>query len=260
MTLRALRISHEATLIVADTDADLIHVGCLLARHGIATPLAISLDSGLFAITARVLDTLKSGDVAFLISGLSPALSDRGHRLVRAARDNGFPIESVPGPSLPVTALVTSGFPAGCFRYLGELVQQTSAHRALLSSVVAERCTLVLQVPSGQLSEVLPDLAGSLGERPLALVWAPGGRVGDIWRGMIGSVPEEYLNRRDPTPVLLVVGRAREWVACWDEDRLRAEIRVCRNQGLGAKEISQQLAGESGWPRRDIYRLAAGAG
>jgi hypothetical protein len=45
----------------------------------------------------------------------------------------------------------------------------------------------------------------------------------------------------------------------WDEERLRGEVQAQLDKGLGAKEVSQQLAAESGWPRRDVYRLAVEA-
>jgi 16S rRNA (cytidine1402-2'-O)-methyltransferase len=256
MTLRALRILDEVVLIVADMP----QIDRQLACHGITTPLMIPSDANPSVNVARILETLQAGDVALLISGLSPAPSAQGHQLILASLDHGFPVKTAPGPSLPVTALILSGLSAGSFRFLGELPQQAGVRRVLLASLEAECRTLVLLVPSGRLPEVLPDLAGILGERPVALIRTAGGAVRDIWRGVIGGLPEEHLHRLDPAPAILVVGGAREPVALWDGQCLRAEIRARRDQGLGAKEISQQLASESGWSRREIYRLAAEAG
>lgn len=256
MTLRALRILNEAALTIADVP----HADRLLADHGITTPVMIPSDRAFSDDVARVLETLQSGDVALLTLGLLPGPSDLGHHLIHASLDHGFAVETVPGPSLPITALILSGLPSGSFRYLGELPQRIGARRALLASLEAERRSLVLVVPPGMLPENLRDLAGLLGERRLALFRVAGGETPRIWRGMIDGLPEEYVRWSDPAPVILVIEGEREPAARWDEQRLRAEIEVRRDQGLGAKEISQQLAGESGWSRREIYRLAAVAG
>jgi hypothetical protein len=51
------------------------------------------------------------------------------------------------------------------------------------------------------------------------------------------------------------VGGAPE-AARWDEEKVRQQIQALQDQGYGAKAISQQLAAESGWPRRQVYQLA----
>ena len=60
--------------------------------------------------------------------------------------------------------------------------------------------------------------------------------------------------------LVLVVGGARERVVRWDEGQLMAEILALRQQDQGASQIGRQLAARSGWPRREIYRLAVQAG
>jgi len=54
----------------------------------------------------------------------------------------------------------------------------------------------------------------------------------------------------------LIVGGAPAEPARWEEERLRTEARRRLALGLGSKETSRQLAAESGWPRREVYRLA----
>ena len=59
-----------------------------------------------------------------------------------------------------------------------------------------------------------------------------------------------------PGPCVLVVGGSQAGTVRWQEDQLEAEIQARLKQGLGTKGLSRQLALESGWPRREIYRLA----
>ena len=79
-----------------------------------------------------------------------------------------------------------------------------------------------------------------------------------VWRGTVS----EATALPDPTApswtgrCVLVIGGAGKWVERWDEDVVRAEVQVLLQQGLGVKEVSRRLAAESGWARREVYRLA----
>ncbi len=247
ITPRALRLLGEVVLVVAD---DVGHARRLLAGHGLDTPLLASTNAEL---PLRALD---SGDVAILSEGWSPAPTGPSFQLVRAAIERGFAIVPVPGPCLPLTALVVSGLPADSFVFLGELPPQLASQRELMASVAGERRTLVALASPRALPELLADLCGVFGDRPLVVVTASGGATAVAWRGTLGDAPGEALVEPGSEPCVLVIGGAREPVARWDEERLRVEVRRCVEQGLSAREIGRTLTAESGWPRRAIYRLA----
>jgi 16S rRNA (cytidine1402-2'-O)-methyltransferase len=221
----------------------------LLDHHGIATTTSSVPRNGQF-------DVLAEGDVAYLFSELSPAVPEAGRRLVHAALDGGYPVAPVPGPSLPITALVLSGLPADSFVYLGELPQNSVERGELLAATSLEPSTLLALVPHALLRLVLTDLHNAFGDRPMVLVAssATGARV--IWSGRL----EENAAVSDlgmiSSTLVLVLGGAPVGVGRWDEGQLNSAIQGLLVEGLGAKEISQQLAGASGWPRREIYRLA----
>jgi 16S rRNA (cytidine1402-2'-O)-methyltransferase len=202
----------------------------------------------------RALRKLERGDVSILTTGWSPGPSGPEYRFVRAAIEQGFPIVAVPGPSLPVTALVVSGLPADSFFYLGQLPRQPEDRRALLASVASERRTFIALEAAQCVADTMIDLDAALGDRPLA-VMASGQTPESVWRGTIGGAAEYLVDMPDQDPYVLVIGGVRELARRWDEAQLRDEIQLCLDQGLGAKEISRKLAVESGWPRREIYSL-----
>jgi 16S rRNA C1402 (ribose-2'-O) methylase RsmI len=80
------------------------------------------------------------------------------------------------------------------------------------------------------------------------------------WRGTLGQACEPGGTQPLSEPCVLVVGGAREQVTRWGGGRLRTEVQARLDQGLSAKEIGRELAAESGWPRREIYRLAVEMG
>jgi hypothetical protein len=72
----------------------------------------------------------------------------------------------------------------------------------------------------------------------------------------LAQSPDPLLGQHASGALVLVIGGAQEQAARWEEARLLAEVRALRKQGLRASQIGRQLAAESGWPRRVIYRLA----
>ena len=156
---------------------------------------------------------------------------------------------------MPITALIISGLPASSFACLGQLPPQPAA---LLSSVAVEQRTIVIEAPPGHLSQVVDSLYTTFGERPLVIVTASDRGAEVVWRGTITlfATASPVIQRR----CLLVVGGASAETTRWSRDILCAEIRAALDRGLGAKEISRELAASSGWRRRKIYDLAVRLG
>lgn len=247
LTLRAQRIVAEVGLVLAG-EPDRAHA--LLAKAGIEASVAAPLDVQALGVALAV------GDVALLLDGCRLGLDDAGRQLVQAALEAGHPVVPVPGPALPLTALVISGLPADSFVYLGELPPAGAERREVLEMVAGEPRTLVLLEGGASLADSLVDLLAALGDRPLAVVTARDKEGGGVWRGQLAVAAEDGDVLCGET-CALVVGGATEAPAVWGEARLAAEIERRASEGRGAKEISQMLAPVSGWPRREIYRRAA---
>src|SRR3546814_18236920 len=92
-----------------------------------------------------------------------PGISDPGERLARAAIDAGHAVEVVPGPSAGVTALVTSGLPAGRYAFEGFLPRKGSGRTARLAELSTERRTVVLYEAPHRLARTLADLVVACG-------------------------------------------------------------------------------------------------
>src|SRR5688500_352874 len=84
---RARRILGEVDLIAAE---DTRHTGAMLKRLGISTPLLSNHGFNERARVERFLEALAGGDVALVSDSGTPAISDPGAILVRAAAGAGF--------------------------------------------------------------------------------------------------------------------------------------------------------------------------
>src|ERR671936_1375867 len=83
-------------------------------------------------------------DVALVSDAGTPALSDPGEQLVRAAIDGGHEVVPIPGANAAVSALVASGLPTREFTFVGFLPKKSGERRGFLERLVAARRTAVV--------------------------------------------------------------------------------------------------------------------
>lgn len=119
MTLRALRILKEVTLILAE---DTRTSKRLMQHYEIATPLRAFHAHNEHKVTDRLVAELQAGaEWALVTDAGSPGISDPGFLLVRACVEAGVRVEALPGATALIPALTASGLPADKFHFEGFL-------------------------------------------------------------------------------------------------------------------------------------------
>jgi len=251
VTLRALRVLEEASLIAAE---DTRRARVLLERYDISTPVTSYFEGNRRRKLRKVLAALERGDVALISEAGMPGLSDPGYELVRAALERGHRVVSVPGPSAPITALVVSGLPGDRFLYLGFLPRRPAQRRALLERVAAMAWTLVVFEAPHRLREALADLEAVLGgDRPVAVCRELTKQFEEIWRGTLSEARARFATQEPRGEFTLVIGGAEE--EKWDEEQVRAALEERLVRGVPRPQAAREVAGLSGWGRRQVYEL-----
>lgn len=83
----------------------------------------------------QIINALKNGlDVALVSDAGTPTISDPGFKLVRECIAYGIKVESIPGPSSVISALVTSGLPTDKFLFLGYPPKKVGHRKKLFQS------------------------------------------------------------------------------------------------------------------------------
>ena len=170
ITLRALRVLRDCDAIVAE---DTRRTRALLTAHGIPATGRSILSLPAFDEQRRipaVLERLDRGEtVALVTDGGTPAISDPGARLVRAARERGDVVTPVPGPSALVAALSASGLDASAFCFLGFLPRTPGKLVRTLSAALELERTVAFHESPLRLAKTLGIAAGVLGEREVTV-------------------------------------------------------------------------------------------
>lgn len=253
ITLRALKVLREVRLIAAE---DTRRARILLERYEISTPVVSYFEGNKDRRTRELLDALDEGDIALISEAGMPGLSDPGYELVRASIAAGHRIVAVPGPSAPITALVVSGLPTDQFVYLGFLPRRRARRRALLAEVAGEPRTLVAFEAPHRLRDSLADLQEILGDRPIAVCRELTKRYEEIWRGTISEVRTRLEQEKPRGEFTLVVG-GNPGRRKWDKEAVRAALEERLRAGMPRPQAVREVAGLSGWNRREVYSLKA---
>jgi 16S rRNA (cytidine1402-2'-O)-methyltransferase len=167
VTLRALDILRTADVIAAE---DTRVTTSLLRRHGIGTrPVSLHAHNEA-SRSVELMQALRDGQsVALVTDAGTPAVSDPGARVVRAAREAGLRVVPIPGASALVTAIAGAGLRAESFAFLGFLPSQDKARRALVEPLAPLPLALVVYEAPHRVRATVEWLHGVLGERDLVV-------------------------------------------------------------------------------------------
>ena len=162
---RARETLQACSVIAAE---DTRHTGTLLKAFGIASPLVSLHDHNEAQRIPDLIQRLQGGASVALVSDAgTPAISDPGFGLVRAAAAAGIEVIAVPGPCAAIAALSIGAQPTDRFCFEGFLPARPAARRARLQALASDTRTLVFYESPHRVADTLADCAAEFGaERP----------------------------------------------------------------------------------------------
>lgn len=145
ITLRAVNVLREVDFVLAE---DTRTSSYLLKHLGIEKKLHSHHKFNEHATVKMVTESIAAGRDAALVSDAgTPGISDPGFLLVRSCVKAGIEIETLPGATALIPALVQSGFPCDRFCFEGFLPQKKGRNKQLLSYVDEERTMIFYESP-----------------------------------------------------------------------------------------------------------------
>jgi len=160
MAPRSIEILKNCSLILAEDT----RTSSIVTRHfGINTPMYAHHKFNEHETTGPIVNRLLAGETIALISDAgTPAISDPGFMLTRACRENGIEVETVPGPTAFVPALVNSGLPCERFTFEGFLPQK-KGRATRISELAEEPRTMIIYESPLRLVRTLKELSEAFG-------------------------------------------------------------------------------------------------
>lgn len=195
MTARGLKALKESAVVFCE---DTRRTRNLMSHFGLTAPLE-RYDENDERSVEKVLERLRRGQAVSLVSdGGAPGISDPGRKVVAAARREGLPVNSLPGPCAVTTAVSGSGLPGDSFVFLGFLPRTSSKRRKALEAVKDLNETTVVYESPFRVVELLDDAIAAFGGTSQCVIVRELTKIHEEWlRGTIAQVRETLAQRKE---------------------------------------------------------------
>lgn len=258
ITFRAVRILKDVSLIAAE---DTRHTRILLEKYGISTPLTSLYDQIEREKSGFIVEKLKEGrDVAFVSDAGTPGVSDPGYILVREAISSGIRVSPVPGASALIAALCVSGLPMGAFVFMGFLPSVKSKRSQLLEKMRGEEKTVIFYESPNRLVDSLRDIGEIWGNRQVVVSREVTKIHEEFVRGSVKEALTWFSEKAVKGEITLIVDGFHEPKRLLSDEEIirRMEVLLDREgETVSTKDAADRISGETGEPRRRIYKLLA---
>jgi len=208
ITYRAVEILANVDLILAE---DTRHASKLLKHYKIRSPVQshhmFNEHKSVESICARIL----SGKATALISDAgTPGISDPGFLLVRTCLEKGIPVETLPGPTALIPALVNSGLPGERFCFEGFLPHK-KGRKKRLTDLEKEPRTMIFYESPYRLLRTLDDMTSHFGPDRQACVSRELSKLyEENIRGSLSYLSEHYKNKTPKGEIVIIVAGKKE--------------------------------------------------
>lgn len=191
--------------------------------------------------------------IALVSDAGTPLISDPGYKLVRAAREAGIAVTSIPGASAAITALTLAGLPSDRFLFAGFLPAKDKARRDTLAELSTVKATLVFYETGPRLLDTLGAVDEVLPGREVAVARELTKLFEECRSGSASELIGHYTQHPPKGEIVLVVGPPREReVSAADADELLREALRDRKPSQAAAEVARA----TGLDRKMLYARA----
>lgn len=250
ITLRAIETLRGVAAVACE---DTRVTGKLLHHLGIKARLIRYDDHASDETRDHLLRLAGEGAVALVSDAGTPLISDPGYKLVRAAREAGIAVTSLPGASAAVVALTLAGLPSDRFVFAGFLPAKDKARREALRELAAVRATLVFYETGPRLGDSLGAIGEELPGRDVAVARELTKRFEECRTGWAEELAAHYAAHPPKGEIVLLIGPPGEPAPeDFDIDALlRAELASAK-----PSQAASAVAKATGHDRKALYTRA----
>ena len=206
MTFRAVEVLREADLILAE---DTRTSSVLLKHYDIHRPLQSHHKFNEHQTVELVKERILAGlNVALISDAGTPGISDPGFLLARTCAQEGIEVQTLPGATACIPALVSSGLPCDKFAFEGFLPQK-KGRQTLLKALSEETRTMVFYESPYRLVKTLEQMADAFGgDRPCSVAREISKVHEEHRRGTLEEVAAWFREHEPKGEIVLVVAGA----------------------------------------------------
>lgn len=203
ITYRGVEILQSVDLIFAE---DTRKSKVLLQHYGIQKITYPYHQHNEHKALSSIIDRLKSGQsIALITDAGSPGISDPGFLITQACIKEDIEIESLPGATAFVPALILSGFPTDAFVFEGFLPVKKGRIKKL-ELLAQENRTFILYESPYRIKKTISQLKEYLGEERSVCICRELTKIyEECIRGTLGEVDDLLKNRAELKGEIVIV-------------------------------------------------------
>lgn len=251
MSQRAIAVL-DAAEIVAVEDSRV--TGKLLHHLGLKKKMRRYNDHSSTSDRDSLVAAARDGVVALVSDAGTPLISDPGYKLVRAAREAGVQVYSIPGASAVIAALSICGLPTDRFLFSGFLPNKAKARTDALLELASIKATLVFYESGPRLAASLATIAELYGDREVAVARELTKKFEEVVTGTAAELADRYAAQEPKGEIVLMIGPPQEDDGA-DEGDVEAALREAL-QNMSAAKAAGTIAKRFGLERATLYARA----
>ena len=254
ISLRALGVLSYADIIYCE---DKRHSVRLLNHYAIRSRLLSYHEHNAERQLDPLLTHIVEGKSVALISDAgTPLVSDPGYKLVVEAKQRDLPVIAIPGPSAPITALVSAGLPTDSFLFAGFLPPKKAARKKRLLEFARSEATLIFFESPKRLKASLRDFAQCYGTRQAAVARELTKLHETVVSGTLNQLVENFEKQEAiKGEIVIVVAAADKDTAVLSDEELEQAI-ADELQVSSLRDAVQVICAKYDLPRSKVYNLA----
>ncbi len=208
ITYRAVEILESVDLILAE---DTRQAARLLNHYGIKSQLQSHHMFNEHKSVEAVCEKILSGkNIALISDAGTPGISDPGFLLVRTCVEKGITVETLPGPTALIPALVNSGLPCDRFCFEGFLPPKKGRNKRL-TNLEGEARTMIFYESPYRLVRTLDEMSAHFGPDRVASVSRELSKIyEENNRGSLADLSIYYKNKPPKGEIVIVVAGKQE--------------------------------------------------
>ena len=252
MSQRAIAVL-DAAEIVAVEDSRV--TGKLLHHLGLKKKMRRYNDHSSTNDRDSLIAAARDGVVALVSDAGTPLISDPGYKLVRAAREAGVPVYTIPGASAVIAASSISGLPTDRFLFSGFLPNKAKARADALLELAPIKATLVFYESGPRLAASLETISEIYGDRDVAVARELTKKFEEVVTGTAAELAARYAVQDPKGEIVLIIGPPSEDAATADAGDVDAALREAL-QSMSAAKAAGAIAKKFGLERAALYARA----
>jgi 16S rRNA (cytidine1402-2'-O)-methyltransferase len=246
------------------TNADLIacedtrHTGLMLSRLGLKHGRLVSYHDHTSAeARENLLAELENGKAVTLVSDAgTPLISDPGYRLVKACRERGIPVTTVPGPSALLAALVISGLPTDRFYFAGFLPNTAAKRKKTLDHLMTIDATIICYESARRLGDTIADIALISPQRLCSIARELTKTFEESWHDTAANLAEHFRLAGAPKgEVVVMIAPPDALETDLSDEAILGLLKESLSQGVSRRDAVRQISTDTGAGKSRVYDL-----